>query len=1161
MSELLWVAVPNGLQSPAKALLRVLVVPRLAAGTIADFGLEDWPATLAGEVSFSMVTRTSLGERTAARRPQYVARARSEVWAGFFGGDAALINEYEAKTHPVPTVSSTSRDAQASARTYRAVARAAADPATNADATIRAALSPWAAPEPAPPPPETEPPAFTTPDFHATVSMLREHPTVLLDLGLVFELIVDVADLNLGTAAAGRQLSIRCVEPPFLRPLVTSPWTRYDLTATDFRPAPAEAEAGIENGMLDLSDSSSITSSAAPDDLPRWAIATFDVDGVVGNLRQTGRDVAANPSAAATMPPMRSVGLALLRPNRHVDFAARAHAGMDRAEASMTDVVLAAEDLMLGYRVDIRRKDDPWRSVCERDAAYAVNGVAIGAGGAANGSVREEGHVKPFTAVKDAHGALHADEAVLRWDGWSLALPLPNLRGDTSGPDRAASQPLPYQFAWHFAIPQGRLPALRFADRYQVRVRIADLAGGGLGLGDVVSDAAASVTVIYRRHDPIPPPQLRAVGPFAVGAAIDRLVIRSDKDMTPEQLHDADPDYPLRETRTLDPPIASLQLVEQHRMLDGLSDEQSFALARRAMQADASGAGLPDPMAEGLNAFIPAEPGGLTTAVSARVGWSPAWPNQRAKTIELSAHDNLPVPVTITWVANNRLLVTLGKAEQATIELSSTMRDDMEDHLAVADYFSNPQISPVSLENTHLGRNPVVTPARRILVVHAVRRPLAEPLWDLPLAMERGAGDTTAVLKPTFTAVDSGQGLNTDSTGRLDVAASWIEFEDVAAEAERGERPVKVLHLHSETIARGDPPAMRIRHEFGDTKHRTVRYTLNATTRFREYFKASEPESLFQVAREQAPVNIVSTARPPAPVVLGVVPAFRWTRTQGGADRLEHTRHAQRLRVELARPWFQTGEGEQLAVILAPDGAAVAATSDLVTRMGRDPLFGTPATPARPPLEWFPNAAAQVVILPELNAPVTVVPFDVAPGGDRWYADVEFAIPAAAQSYNPFVRLAVARYQRDSLAGMQVSPVVIADSVPLLPDRHVVVTRSGNQLQIRVEGTSPSPLNRLEAMLETCGPNVAAEDIDLVVDDPAAAPEMPAWRPVPGARVERSAAGVIPPLTLVPTPGRLRVRLRESENLSGIDSGDPPDLQQRNVFIETIVLPTGWQPT
>jgi hypothetical protein len=1166
-NDLLWVAVPNGLRPSSKASIRVLVVPRLATGTIQEAGLGDWPAILRDQITFSMRTRTSLGERTATHPLHYVERARSEVWVAFFTGDAGLINGYEPKVNPVPTVTQTYHDAQRVTRTYRSVTRSAADRTTDVNSTIRLALREWEESEPPQPARDAEPPAFTTPDFHSTISMLREHPTVLVDLGLVFELIVDVADLNVGTAAPGRQLSIRCLDAPFLN--VTSPWTRYDLTNTGFRPAPAPgSNFGIQNGMLDLSDSASIT---APVDATRWALPTFDVEGAVGNLRQIARDIAANPGVTATMPAMRSIGLALLRPNRRLDFAARARAAADRAAASMAETVLAAEDLVLGYRVDIRRGAHPWRSLCERDVKYKVNGISIGTSAAPNGFLREEGHVKPFTAVKvkpfaalnDADGALYADEVVLRWDGWSLAVPRPNLRADTSGPARESSHPLPYQFEWRFEIPRnpGRLPALRFSGLYQVRIRIADITGGGLSLDDVDSDDAASAAVLYRRHDPIQPPQLRAAGQFAPGAAIDRLVIRSDEGMTPEQLHQADPDYPAKETRTLDPPAVSLQLVEQHGRLDGETDERSFELAQRAMRADAAETGLPDWAAEGVNAFIPVEPGGLTHSASDRSDWTPAWPDQAPKNIELADQENPAVPITLKWQANT-LKVTLAKGKQATIELSSTIREGLEDHLATSDYFSNPPIPQEDAANTMLGRNPVITPPRRILVVHAVKRPRAEPLWNVPLVIERGPGDTSAVLKPTFTPVDTGQGLNTDSTGRLDVAAEWTEFKDIGAEAGSGERPISLTHLHSQSIERGDSPSIRIRHEFGDTKHRSVTYTLNATTRFREYFKPTEPESSFQLSRKQKAVNILSAARPPAPVVLGVVPAFRWTRTQTAADRLEHTRQAQRLRVELARPWFQTGGGEQLALVLAPGDASVAAASDLVTRIGRDPLFGTPATPPRPKLDWFPSSvSAQLVKLPELNAQVTVIPFDVNAGGDRWYAEIEFAVPPAARSYNPFVQLAVARYQRNSLDEMQISPVVITDRVPLLPDRHVIVTRVGSQLKISVEGTSPNPLNWLEAILETCDRDMAPEAIDFVVEAAGAEPQVPAWRPVPGGSVVRTADGSIPPLTLVRAPGRLRVRLRETENLGGSDASSPSDLLRRNVFVDTIILPAGWQPT
>ncbi len=1174
MSELLWVAVPDGLASATTASLRVLVVPRLAAGSLADYTyLQDWPNALAEEISFSVHTRTSMGERTVTTAPQYVARARSPVWQAFFSGDAGLIDDYEPQSYPQPVVAPTTQAAANAAGTYRSVTRYAAD-ATNSgvDATISSAVARWAAPEPDPPPSDDGPPVFGDADFHSTVSALREHPTVLADLGLVFELLVDVADLALGDPAAGRQLSVLCTDPPLLSVLVTSPWTRYDLSANDFRPAPNPgSNSGIRGGLLDLSSSVSLNVpgplsgqdgvNPAPSDAAPvgWALATFDVDGAAGGLRQAGRDVVANPDTAATMPPLRSVGLALLRFNRQADFTARVEAAAANRSAATTDTVFGAEDLVLGYRVDIRREEDPWRSVCEREATYAVNGIAIGAApDSPDGSVFEEGHVKAFTALKDADGALHADEMVLRWDGWSLAVPTPNLRGDTAGPAAAPGAPLPYQFTWFFAAPSapGRLPALRFADRYQMRVRIADIAGGGLKLSDVDTDTAASITVSYRRHEPIQPPRLRDAGPYTPGAAIDRMVIRSGSSATSQQPLDDN----VVDSRTMDKATASLQLIEQHRMLDGLSDQDSFTLALAAMRADAAGSGLADPVPDGVNAVVLPEPGGLTQPLSERASW-PDWPALQPKTVQLHPLTDQPGPITIAWDPTNvTLTVGLAQAEQAIIEFSSTIPGNMAGHLAMTDYLDSP---PISTDDTELGRNPVITPACQVVVVHAVRAPLAQPQWtQADGGVTRSPGDTFVVLNPTFTPADSGAGLNVASTARVDIAASWTDVDDTAAVAGATALPVTVAHLDSQPIALGAAPQMQIRHEFGDTKHRTVTYTLNAISRFREYFDQTEPDAAFETSQDQQPVDIPSSAVPPAPVVLGVVPAFQWQRTQPDNDRIEHTRATRRVRVEVARPWFATGDGEQLAVVLTPVDPSVSTTGDGTTRVGGDPLFGTPAVTVQPTPQWFPGGTPHQVSMPAAAAPLTVIAFDVTAGGDRWYADIEFAVPAVGGFYNPFVQLAVARYQKDSIPGqgLELSPIVTTGKIPLLPDRQVLLSRAGNQVTVTVTGTSPDPPNTLVAILETCGPGIDPESLDLIVDDPTVDDDVPAWRPVPDAAVARTAAGTIPPLTLIPTQGRLRVRLRETENIPG-GGTDAPDLTQRNVFVDTIVIPSDWQPT
>ncbi|WP_181697128.1 hypothetical protein [Nocardia sp. GTS18] len=1144
MSEMLWVAVPSG-RDGAELALRVLVVPRLAEGTLVDFGLADWPSLLNDQTGFELRVRTDAGERVVAATPRLVVRARSELWHEFFGGEAGFVRQWEERTVRPPQVSDTAATATKVAATLRTVTRAGAErPSEETEAAVREQIATWDGTATPPVPDDNEPPPPLVADFHRTVANLREHPAVLLELGLVFELRCSATDLPEGSAL----LSVRCVDPPFLRNLVTTPWTRYELTATDFRPAPdPAASSGIRAGMLDLSDSVSLTDPAAPATQRGWAIATFDIDGGADGFRQAAHDFAANTPANPVLPPVRSSGITLLQPGRGRAYRARSGAGARRSR-DLGDAVFTAEDLVLGYRVDIRREGAPWLSVCARDAGYRVNGVDIVAG-------REEGHVKPFAAVRGADGQLRADEVVLRWDGWSLALPSPNLRGDTSGPARNPAQPLPFDFTWNYTVPPRSMPALRFADLYQVRVRIADMAGGGLTTAELDDATVASTAVSYLRHDPVPPPQVHGPAALAAGAAVTRLVIRSDADRGVADLHAENPDYPVRDTRVLRAPTAALSLVEQHRMLDERTDEESFQLAQRAMDTDGSGAGLPDPVASGVRAQVRAGEAGLVATIGDHSAWSPAWPQYAPKTVEL--HDNPGAePITVRW-NGDVLSVGLAQGKQARIELSSTLDGELSNHLAISDALAGgagePTISP---DSTKLGRNPAVTPPVRIEVVHAVKRPLREPVWELPEeAVHREPNDPTALLTPMFTDT----GLDPHSTGRLRFSAAWTDVTDAGTLATTAHTPTTLTDVHSQVVEPGEMPTVRFRHEFGDTRHRTITYTLEAVSRYRQYFAATDPEADFAVARAQAPVVVASSARPTAPVVLGVVPAFATRVARTGADRLEFSRDSGRIRVELARPWYETGEGEQVAVVLAPTTDPTPTVAATVSRAGRDPLFGTPDLPSFPQLSWFPAAVEPgEVIIPALGEFVAVAPHSVSPGGDRWFADVEIAVPQEHQSYHPFIRLAVARYQRHSLDGMSLSPVVVTDTVPLLPDRHVVVDRSGNELRVGVAGTSPNPLNRLELRLESCPAGLTPEAVDLVVDDPADQQGLAVWRPV-GSSVERAEDGGIAALMLPPTADHLRLRLWETENLVGPEAAEvPAELRMRTVFVATMMIPPEW---
>ncbi len=379
-------------------------------------------------------------------------------------------------------------------------------------------------------------------------------------------------------------------------------------------------------------------------------------------------------------------------------------------------------------------------------------------------------------------------------------------------------------------------------------------------------------------------------------------------------------------------------------------------------------------------------------------------------------------------------------------------------------------------------------------------------------------------------------------------------------------------------------------HRFGDTKYRCVAYTAIGTTRYREYFRPIPDEETDLLkngklpprwTRSSAPImlDILNSAQPEAPKVLYVVPTFKWEKTPKG-----HRRTGGGLRVYLDRPWYSSGDGEQLAVVLFPNSRATLPekAKGLVTQWGKDPLWETgpqrvppirvpkkPTTRTKPALripktirprgieeegepileeeeeeevtsraarrtglptskvkaamlhgvgisnptpQHFRNAAAvrhdlsiqvpdssgggvrsravkpskrilakQLRVLRPPPMPVTICAFDVKPDVDRqlWYCDIDMN-PGTA--YFPFVRLALARYQVNSIKGAHLSPVVLADFAQLVPDRTASVvadTKKGNQVVVTVSGVpgvaGSKRQTKVEVEVEEANPSVKGD--------------------------------------------------------------------------------------
>ncbi|HEV8065235.1 MAG TPA: hypothetical protein VGP46_10410, partial [Acidimicrobiales bacterium] len=216
-------------------------------------------------------------------------------------------------------------------------------------------------------------------------------------------------------------------------------------------------------------------------------------------------------------------------------------------------------------------------------------------------------------------------------------------------------------------------------------------------------------------------------------------------------------------------------------------------------------------------------------------------------------------------------------------------------------------------------------------------------------------------------------------------------------------------------------------------------------------------------------LSIPSTARPLVPDVRYLLPAFVWESKT--TPQVTSTRVGHRLRVYLGRPWWETGEGELLGVVVADQPAGVPFPAELqpfVTGYGRDPLFVSGKVKPSPAVTDFGLAvttatglflAEQSETFPTVAVAGHAVQWE--PERKLWFADIEIQL---GNSYWPFVKLALVRYQPASLAGVEISRVVQADFAQLGANRAASLTfPTTTTVDVKVVGESYSESNGVTA--------------------------------------------------------------------------------------------------
>ena len=1023
-------------------------------------------------------------------------------------------------------------------------------------------------------------------DFHNAVAGLGSYPMLERALGLVIDLEVPLA----GVPASG---SVR-VQPSLEGPPALTPFTAYSLDTTKgmFLPG-AGPGSDVTDGMLLL-----------PSD--QYDVVELDVDGGAEKALDFSYNLArlANGDAPTSidtpdnygLPSLRSAGFSLAR----VDRATQLVGTFDTASANNTaittgssQVTLHSDDVTRGYRVDVwDSMTRQWHSLFLRDGTYQL----------LNGPLTRTFSDEGFATVATTQAPdltstdLRLPESLFRWAGWSLCAPRP---GKTIGPGPTfAPQPLSnsattaMQLQTSFTVQNGTLPRLRFGAQYQFRVRAVDLAGNSFA-PDATLDAAFSLPpqpIQYLRYEPVAAPAVvlrQALSPVATpGESGDRIVIRSNFNTHIEAVSE----------RHIAPPKTSETMAETHGMLDTAAGPPDKTLYTMLVNHDGSFAVdpahpdqpvpfpgpqltipyLPDPSAPG--AAFATLPGAPANSVF-QVPFTGAWPDTTPFRLVLDEGSGAP---EFSENPNERVLrVQLPKAELVTVAMSCFLTDDPTttppNMLSTMKIWSLIEAAnPAQLADLRTlalnGGHWMLTPPRLLTLVHAVQQPLIEPQFQ-HLEAAKTIGQTFAVLTDEFP-------IDGKSTIQVDIQSTWQDpVDDLSTNPQPvilngAVRAFEVPVEATDTLCVIDDQQQTARHssnkhEFHDTKHRNVTYTAVATTRFKEYFPdalTANPDNIIRTS-QPVTVSVLNSARPAAPKPLYVVPAFGWETDTEGAWQISKRRGGA-LRVYLDRPWFSSGEGELLAAVLlgtAPAPGTVPgyqipdSFKGYVTQWGQDPIWSAAAPPTvtMPLPQHFLNAVAigTELTLDELqnvsneqSIPFTAVghqvSYDDAHGRRLWYCDIQMDM---GEAYFPFVRLALARYQPQSLPNVHLSRLVLADFMQLAPDRAASIT---------FDPIDPTSVELAVNGLTYTGPGTAAMTATLEMQVPGSANS--AWLPVADIPLLAHTFGGPDTLwtgpVVLPAPRGsrpFRLVIREFETYTTDSSGSE---QQRLVYADILNL-------
>jgi hypothetical protein len=989
------------------------------------------------------------------------------------------------------------------------------------------------------------------PDFNEVISMIGSHQVLQKKLGLVLTGTVTIP--TAGMVSQGRVAAIPTIPGVDATGFVL-PATAYELRMVGnrrvFLPRPRDAaKSRLTFRLVDLSPPTTALRDA--NEPLAYRSQSIDVESAVEQM-QSHRDAATRvtgvdrrlPVPDLTQPPrLRTGGTSLYaacgRAGAFTDAVNNGDTRQRALNSAMSiargaTVALATDDVFLedvvrGYRVDVRVNCGSWSSLCARRTEFEFPKFRAG-----SFSHDDEGIVSAAASAptEGAANIFNVHESLFSWSGWSLTAPRPE-RDDEAIQCSAAG------FRTR-VLQRGPLPPRRLGHTHEFRLRVVDVAGESWTVEEA-NDLESSITNarlasepnrLLRAESVQPPVVLMIPSGSPDPKPATALILRS---VSVGDTWDA---LPMADVYVV-PPRMTVSDAETHGMLDHMRDHEGWQRIGELEDGIRNGDGpeflrnrripyIPDIFCSKAWLGViraPGPPVGLQFGRADSAEW-PKW--QAFRLTVRSAKDalratvsgseitldlppgNVTAMLVIAAVDDARqldlLLMRHWAVEAASVGVSSTNDEVLHTEAAIDAAIA-------------AGTLPLVAPPAVIELTHAVSKPIFDPAWGLPpgdVVASRGINSNS---KESFLPVTLN--VHGQSTGSVTLLASWTDVRDSGDGVTHARGEARPIRLDVRVQDQSQPPSTSSRdrriplqqeaHVWPDTKYRRVTYTPIATSRFSEHF-GDQPDSTSPgyFDRTGPPIEVIvpNAAVPPVLSPRFAIPSYPEPRWGGSVLNRQQRRPGGGLSLFFDAPFHDaTGDGEQVGVVIwtGNQTALTPLIAQFVSRWGRDPFWAVDRTsPASrdgaraerselSPWQFNSQLIAQAVPAPLVEllgaqgadaaaaAFVKLIPLDVAWDHDEgfWRCDLDID---SGDLYFPHVQLALVRYQRNSIAGAAVSNVVNSMFAQLLPDRTVTIRRgwlNPRDLNVEVRGPYPAAGSAgtigIEARLQTSTAPVPSE--------------------------------------------------------------------------------------